>query len=64
MTCGAPEKGSHTWALNEEQSRPFIQKALELGINFFDTANVYSGGTSEEALGSIARIVASLKQIL
>ena len=51
MTYGSPEKGTHAWALNEEQSRPFIQKALELGINFFDTANVYSGGASEEVLG-------------
>ena len=40
------------WALNEEQSRPFIKKALELGINFFDTADVYSFGTSEEVLGN------------
>jgi aryl-alcohol dehydrogenase-like predicted oxidoreductase len=40
------------WALNEEQSRPFIQKALELGINFFDTADVYSGGASEEVVGA------------
>ena len=47
MTYGNPEKGTHAWALNEEQSRPFIQKALELGINFFDTANVYSGGASK-----------------
>jgi aryl-alcohol dehydrogenase-like predicted oxidoreductase len=53
MTYGTPEKGSHTWALNEEQSRPFIKKALELGIDFFDTANVYSGGASEEVLESI-----------
>jgi aryl-alcohol dehydrogenase-like predicted oxidoreductase len=55
MTYGTPEKGSHTWALNEEQSRPFIQKALELGIKFFDTANVYSGGASEEVLGRALR---------
>src|ERR1039457_5265563 len=40
------------WALNEEQSRPFIQKALELGINFFDTADIYSVGSSEEILGN------------
>jgi len=40
------------WALNEEQSRPFIQKALELGINFFDTADIYSVGASEEVLGA------------
>ncbi len=51
MTYGGPEKGSHTWALGEEQSRPFIRKALEMGINFFDTANVYSDGASEEVLG-------------
>ena len=39
------------WALEEEQSRPFIQRALELGINFFDTANVYANGRSEEVVG-------------
>jgi len=55
MTYGTPEKGWHTWALNEEQSRPFIQKALELGINFFDTANVYSEGASEEVSGRALR---------
>jgi aryl-alcohol dehydrogenase-like predicted oxidoreductase len=55
MTYGSPEKGWHKWALNEEQSRPFIQKALELGINFFDTANVYSEGASEEVLGRALR---------
>jgi 1-deoxyxylulose-5-phosphate synthase len=41
----------HQWVLNEENSRAIIQKSLELGINFFDTANVYSLGTSEEYLG-------------
>lgn len=51
MSYGVPERGSHTWSLNEQESRPFIQKALELGINFFDTANVYSDGTSEEIVG-------------
>ena len=55
MTYGTPEKGWNTWALNEEQSRPFIQKALELGINFFDTANVYSEGASEEVSGRALR---------
>jgi aryl-alcohol dehydrogenase-like predicted oxidoreductase len=43
--------GRHAWALNEEQSRPFFRQALDLGINFFDTANVYSSGASEEVLG-------------
>jgi aryl-alcohol dehydrogenase-like predicted oxidoreductase len=40
------------WALNEEQSRPFIKSALELGINFFDTADIYSYGSSEEVVGT------------
>jgi aryl-alcohol dehydrogenase-like predicted oxidoreductase len=51
MSYGMPERGSHPWTLDEESSRPFIKKALEAGINFFDTANVYSDGTSEEILG-------------
>ncbi|KWX69691.1 aldo/keto reductase [Paenibacillus jilunlii] len=51
MSYGIPERGNHSWTLNEEASRPFIQKALDLGINFFDTANVYSDGTSEEIVG-------------
>ncbi|MFD2682485.1 aldo/keto reductase [Bacillus seohaeanensis] len=51
MSFGVPERGSHRWVLNEEESRPMIKKALELGINFFDTANVYSDGTSEEIVG-------------
>ncbi|MDO3411810.1 aldo/keto reductase [Saccharibacillus sp. CPCC 101409] len=51
MSYGVPERGPHPWSLGEEESRPFIQKALELGINFFDTANVYSDGTSEEIVG-------------
>ncbi len=56
MTYGAPatgalRPGSHAWALNEEESQPFFRQALDLGINFFDTANVYSAGASEEVLG-------------
>jgi 1-deoxyxylulose-5-phosphate synthase len=51
MSYGVPGRGPHTWTLDEEASRPFIRKALELGINFFDTANVYSDGTSEEIVG-------------
>lgn len=56
MTYGAtattqPRPGSHAWALNEEESQPFYRQALNLGINFFDTANVYSRGASEEVLG-------------
>lgn len=51
MSYGVPERGMAPWSLNEEQCRPFIKRALELGINFFDTANVYSDGTSEEIVG-------------
>ncbi|WP_238655221.1 aldo/keto reductase [Paenibacillus piscarius] len=51
MSYGVPERGTHPWSLNEQESRPFIRRALELGINFFDTANIYSDGTSEEIVG-------------
>jgi aryl-alcohol dehydrogenase-like predicted oxidoreductase len=51
MTYGVPERGSHPWTLDEEKSRPLIKQALEAGINFFDTANTYSDGTSEEIVG-------------
>lgn len=51
MSFGVPERGNAPWSLNEEQSRPIIKKALELGINFFSAANMYSDGTSEEILG-------------
>jgi aryl-alcohol dehydrogenase-like predicted oxidoreductase len=51
MSYGIPERGNHSWSLGEEDSRPFIRQALEGGINFFDTANIYSDGTSEEILG-------------
>jgi aryl-alcohol dehydrogenase-like predicted oxidoreductase len=55
MSYGVPERGTHPWTLDEEQSRPFICRAIELGINFFDTANVYSDGTSEEIVGRALR---------
>ncbi|WP_029002448.1 aldo/keto reductase [Azorhizobium doebereinerae] len=51
MSYGAPDRGTHPWSLPEDESRPFIRKALDSGITFFDTANVYSDGTSEEFLG-------------
>src|SRR5258708_2778106 len=55
MTYGVPERGSHPWTLPEDASRPFIKRAVELGIHFFDTANSYSDGTSEEILGRAIR---------
>ncbi|TSD88397.1 aldo/keto reductase [Mycobacterium sp. KBS0706] len=51
MSYGDPQRGSHPWSLGEAESRPFLRKALDLGINFFDTANVYSAGSSEEIVG-------------
>src|SRR5271168_2521879 len=51
MSYGIPDHGPHPWTLDEEKSRPLIKQALDLGINFFDTANVYSDGTSEEIVG-------------
>ena len=51
MTYGEPDRGNHPWTLGESESRPFIKRALDLGITFFDTANVYSDGSSEEIVG-------------
>jgi 1-deoxyxylulose-5-phosphate synthase len=51
MSFGVPERGDHPWTLPEEPSRKIIRQAVELGFNFFDTANAYSDGTSEEFLG-------------
>ncbi|WP_413990314.1 aldo/keto reductase [Labrys okinawensis] len=51
MTYGDPQRGNHSWTLPEEQSRPLIRQAIEAGINFLDTANVYSDGSSEEIVG-------------
>jgi aryl-alcohol dehydrogenase-like predicted oxidoreductase len=51
MSYGEPGRGSHPWSLPEDESRPFIRQALEAGITTFDTANMYSGGSSEEIVG-------------
>jgi 1-deoxyxylulose-5-phosphate synthase len=53
---GRPLPGRQAWALNEEESQPFFRQALDLGINFFDTANVYSGGDSEKVLGRFLKM--------
>lgn len=55
MTFGEPDRGNHAWTLPEDSSRPIIQRALEGGINFFDTANSYSDGSSEEIVGRALR---------
>ena len=64
MSYGIPERGAHPWSLPEDQSRPFIQRALELGINFFDTANVYSDGTSEEITGRALKDFAKRDEVV
>jgi 1-deoxyxylulose-5-phosphate synthase len=51
MTYGDPARGNHPWTLDEDASRPLIRRAVEAGITFFDTANVYSDGSSEEIVG-------------
>ncbi|MGB6656264.1 MAG: aldo/keto reductase [Methylovirgula sp.] len=55
MTFGVADRGQHPWTLDEAESRPILKKALDLGINFFDTANVYSDGTSEEIVGRVLK---------
>ncbi|MFA9431875.1 aldo/keto reductase [Egicoccus sp. AB-alg2] len=55
MTYADASRGNHPWALDEQAARPFFRQALDAGINFFDTANVYSAGTSEEFLGRALR---------
>ena len=64
MTYGEPERGAHLWTLDEEKSRPLIKRALELGINFFDTANTYSDGTSEEIVGRALRDFARREEVV
>ena len=55
MSFGESGMGTHAWTLNEETSRQFMKKSLDAGVNFFDTANVYSLGTSEEFVGRALR---------
>ena len=55
MTFGEPDRGNHAWTLPEESSRPIIKRAIDGGINFFDTANSYSDGSSEEIVGRALR---------
>ena len=64
MSYGTPGQGNHAWTLDEDSSRPFIRKALELGINFFDTANVYSLGSSEEIVGRALRDFAERDEVV
>ncbi|AMH43727.1 MULTISPECIES: aldo/keto reductase [Burkholderiaceae] len=64
MSYGVPDRGPHPWSLDNDAARPFIKQALDLGINFFDTANVYSDGTSEEIVGRALKDFASRDEIV
>lgn len=64
MSFGDPESWIHKWVLEEEESRKIIKRALDLGINFFDTANVYSTGRSEEILGRALKDYANRDEIV
>jgi len=64
MTYGVPERGAHTWTLDDEKSRPQLKRAIEVGINFFDTANTYSDGTSEEIVGRALKDFARREEIV
>ncbi|KAA5835131.1 aldo/keto reductase [Saccharopolyspora hirsuta] len=64
MSFGEPDRGTHAWTLPEEPSREIIRAALEAGINFFDTANVYSNGSSEEIVGRALKDFASREDVV
>lgn len=64
MSFGDPKKWIHSWVLDETQSRSIIKKALDMGINFFDTANVYGLGASEEILGRALKDYAAREEIV
>lgn len=64
MGFGDANKWIHSWVLDEANSRPIIQRAVEMGINFFDTANIYSIGASEEILGRALKDYANRDEIV
>lgn len=64
MTFGQPDRGNHAWTLPEARSLPLIKQALEAGINFFDTANSYSDGSSEEIVGRALKACARRDEIV
>ncbi|MEY9964920.1 aryl-alcohol dehydrogenase-like predicted oxidoreductase [Streptacidiphilus sp. MAP12-16] len=64
MTYGEPDRGHPVWSLGEDDARPLIQHALEVGINFFDTANMYSQGSSEEILGRALKDFANRDEVV
>jgi 1-deoxyxylulose-5-phosphate synthase len=64
MSFGAPDRGTHSWSLDETASRDIIRQALDAGINFLDTANVYSAGSSEEIVGRAVKDFAKREDVV
>lgn len=64
MSYGDPQRGPHPWSLDEEASRPFFKQAIEAGVTFFDTANVYSAGSSEEITGRALKDFARREEVV
>ncbi|HEX3678221.1 MAG TPA: aldo/keto reductase, partial [Galbitalea sp.] len=64
MSYGDPQRGTHEWSVGLDESRPFFRQAIELGITTFDTANVYSIGTSEEITGTLLREFAQREDVV
>jgi 1-deoxyxylulose-5-phosphate synthase len=64
MSYGEPDRGGHEWSLGEDDARPFFKRAIEAGITFFDTANVYSAGSSEEITGRALKDFASRDDVV
>jgi aryl-alcohol dehydrogenase-like predicted oxidoreductase len=64
MSFGVPDRGGHPWSMDEASARPFLKKAVDAGINFFDTANVYSDGTSEEIVGKALADFANREELV
>ncbi|NYJ73811.1 aldo/keto reductase [Allobranchiibius huperziae] len=64
MSYGEPQRGAHPWSLDEETSRPFFRQAIEAGVTFFDTANVYSAGSSEEITGRALKDFARREEVV
>jgi aryl-alcohol dehydrogenase-like predicted oxidoreductase len=64
MSYGEPSRGAHPWSLGKEAAEPFFRQALDAGINFFDTANVYSAGNSEEITGQTLLSMVSREEVV
>ncbi len=63
MSYGAPDRGSHAWSVGIDEARPFVRRAFDAGITTFDTANVYSDGSSEEITGTLLKELAPREDV-